>query len=158
EESWQSIGEHPEHPQFGTKKLLDALGLSRADVQPLAHAELKPAQRARWSLVCEAMRPAATTERWHRFTAAAAKKDMAAALTGLSLVEAATAEEEAEAVALMLREAAETPSRTAVLVTPDRSLARRVSARLATWDLAPDDSSGQPFAASLAGTLLDLVA
>ena len=37
------------------------------------------------------------------------KKEMAAALTGMCAVEAATAEEEAEAIALMLREAVETP-------------------------------------------------
>ena len=42
EESWALIDDHPEHPQFGLKKLIDALGLSRADVRPLgasrAHA------------------------------------------------------------------------------------------------------------------------
>ena len=47
-----------------------------------AERSAPPAERARWSLACEAMRPAATTERWHRFAAAADKKEMAAALTG----------------------------------------------------------------------------
>ena len=74
------------------------------------------------------------------------------------LVEAATAEEEAEAVALMLREAVETPGRTASLITPDRSLARRVAARLETWDIHAEDTAGQPFGATLAGMLLDLTA
>ena len=158
EESWASIGDHPEHPQFGLKKLIEALGLVRADIQPLAGAERSPAQRARWSLVCEAMRPAATTERWHRFAGDADKKRMAAALTGMWLVEAATAEEEAEAVALMLREAVETPGRSASLITPDRGLARRVAARLETWDVHAEDTAGQPFGATLPGTLLDLAA
>ena len=82
DESWALIDAHPEHPQFGLKKLIDGLGLSRADVRPLGGAERSPAERARWSLACEAMRPAATTERWHSFTAAANKKEMAAAPDG----------------------------------------------------------------------------
>lgn len=158
DESWASIDGHPEHPQFGLKKLMDALGLSRADVQPLGQHERSSAERARWALACEAMRPAATTERWHRFTAAADKKEMAAALTGMCAVEGATAEEEAEAVALMLREAAETPGRTARLVTPDRALARRVAARLEVWGIAVEDAAGLPFGQTLPGVLLDLVA
>ena len=158
EESWALIDEHPEHPQFGLKKLLDALGLSRADVEPLGGAERSPAERARWSLACEAMRPAATTERWHRFTAAAKKETMAAALTGLCVVEAASAQEEAEAIALMLREALETPGKTARLITPDRALARRVAARLDVWGIAVEDAAGLPFGATLPGVLLDLVA
>ena len=48
----------------------------------------------------------------------------------------AGAEDEAEAIALILREAAETPGRTAALVTPDRALARRVAARLEAWGIA----------------------
>ena len=123
--------------------------------------QLKPRtmmRRARASLVSEAMSPDGTTERWHRFAAAANKRDMAAALTELNVIEAATAEEEAEAVALMLREVAETPGGTAALVTPDRVLARRVAARLEVWDLDVEDTAGQPFAKTIPGALLDLVA
>lgn len=158
DESWALIDAHPEHPQFGLKKLLDGLGLSRADVRQLDGAERSPAARARWSLACEAMRPATTTERWHNFTADADVKEMAAALTGMCAVEAATAEEEAEAIALMLREAAETPGRTARLITPDRALARRVAARLEVWGIIVEDAAGLPFARTIPGVLLDLVA
>ena len=158
DESWALVGEHPEHPQFGLKKLLDALGLSRRDVQPLGGAPLTPAGRARWSLACEAMRPAATTERWHRFTSAADKKEMASALLGMCAVEASTAEEEAEVVALVLRQAAEMPGRTARLITPDRALARRVAARLEVWGIIVEDAAGLPFGRTLPGVLLDLAA
>ena len=157
DESWALIDAHPEHPQFGLKKLIDGLGLSRADVRPLSGAERPAAERARWSLACEAMRPAATTERWHSFAAAANIKEMAAALTGMCVVEAATAEEEAEAIALMLREAVETPGRTARLITPDRALARRVAARLEVWGIVVEDAAGLPFARTLPGVLFDLV-
>jgi ATP-dependent helicase/nuclease subunit B len=158
DESWAAIAKHPEHPQFGLKRLIDALGLSRQDITPLGGAEQTATRRARWSLACEAMRPAGTTERWHRFTASANKKDMAAALVHFSAIEAATAEEEAEVVALILREVTEMPGRTAMLVAPDRALARRVAARLSVWDIAIEDAGGEPFARSIPGAFLDLVA
>jgi len=47
-------------------------------------------------------------------------------------------------IALKLREALETPGRTAALVTPDRALARRVRVELGRWGLAVDDSAGTP--------------
>jgi ATP-dependent helicase/nuclease subunit B len=158
QESWAAIANHPEHPQFGLKKLIEALGLSRQDIAPLGGPEQAPARRARWSLACEAMRPAGTTERWHRFAASANKKDMAAALVNFSAIEAATADEEAEVAALILREVTETPGRTAMLVAPDRALARRVAARLAVWEIAIDDAGGEPFGRSIPGAFLDLVA
>jgi ATP-dependent helicase/nuclease subunit B len=158
EASWTAVGDHPEHPQFGLKKLLDALGIARADVRPLGERAPAPVEGARWALACEAMRPAATTERWHRFAAAANKEHMAAALKDVCAIEAATAEEEAEVIALMLREAVETPGRTARLITPDRGLARRVSARLKVWDIDAEDTAGVPFGRTVPGGFLDLVA
>ena len=158
EESWSAIlPEHPEHPQFGMRKLLAALGVDRRDVQPLPGAALAEPQRVRMALVSESMRPARTTERWHQFTARA-ERAAAQALEGLAILEAASAEEEAEVIALILREVVETPARTAALVTPDRMLARRVCARLAAWDLYVEDSAGQPLAKTPVGAFLELVA
>ena len=57
-------------------------------------------------------------------------------------------------IALALREALETPQRTAALVTPDRDLARRVTAELRRWDIEIDDSAGQPLADTPPATLL----
>src|SRR4029079_9670569 len=158
EESWNAIvPAHPEHPQFGLKKLLDALGVRREDVLPLPGPVPDAPQRARAALLSEAMRPARTTERWHRFMAGIRIKEMTQALAGVTLLEASGAEDEAEAVALILREVVETPGRTAALVTPDRQLARRVAARLASWDLHVEDSAGQPLGRSAVGAFLDLV-
>ena len=61
---------------------------------------------------------------------------------------------EALAIALALREALETPGKTAALVTPDRQLATRVSALLARWGIDADDSAGKMLSATPAGTLL----
>lgn len=156
-ESWQTIvPEHAEHPQFGLKTLLDALGCARSDVAKLGAAP-SDAARARTRLIAEAMRPAGTTQRWESFAAAARKNTSDAAPQGLSLVEAPTAQDEAEAVALILREAAETPGKTAALVSPDRFLARRVAIRLEAWGIKVDDSAGRPLGKTPPGALLDLV-
>jgi ATP-dependent helicase/nuclease subunit B len=79
-------------------------------------------------------------------------------LGGIRAVELADPAAEATAIALALRESIETPGRTAALVTPDRMLASRVSALLARWDIAADDSAGRPLSQWPAGTLLLAIA
>jgi ATP-dependent helicase/nuclease subunit B len=76
------------------------------------------------------------------------------ALDGVRVIEAATVAEEAQAVALALRRALETPGRTAALVTPDRGLARRVAALMERWGISVDDSAGVPLTATPPGTLV----
>ena len=157
EESWQTIvPEHPEHPQFGLKKLIDALEVRREEVLELPGDAPTAGERGRVRLVSEAMRPARTTERWYRYIAKASTTDVAQAVAGVAVLEAPSAEDEAEAIALILREVAETPHRTAALVTPDRLLARRVAVRLEAWGLTVEDSAGQPLAKTAIGALLDL--
>ena len=170
-DSWAAIGPaHPEHPQFGLKKLLAALGVDRHEVAVLPGCTASAGQAARYRLISEAMRPAGTTEHWHRFLASASQgakqkpdraadpsAELAGALRGWALIEAASPADEAEAVALLLREAAEQPGKTAMLVTPDRALARRVSARLKAWDLEVPDQAGRGLASTESGVFLDLV-
>ena len=48
----------------------------------------------------------------------------------------------------------EEPGRTAALVTPDRNLARRVSAHLRRWGIEADDSAGRPLSETPPGTFL----
>jgi len=158
EESWNAIvPEHPEHPQFGLKKLLDHLGAERSDVQVLAGVQPSADREARNAFISEAMRPTKTTQKWHTYTATTAPETIKQALTGVSLIEAPNAQDEAEVVALILREAVETPGRTAALVSPDRLLARRVAIRLEAWGIRVDDSAGRPFAKTVPGTFLNLV-
>ncbi len=68
-----------------------------------------PAPYGREMLVSEALRPAATTDRWQRRLGSA---DFAAAadraMAGVRVIEAANVEEEALAIAVCLREAVET--------------------------------------------------
>jgi ATP-dependent helicase/nuclease subunit B len=143
------------HAQFAMYALLATLGLTRHDVVALS----APAPHSREALVSEALRPAATTERWQQraktkdFDAAAGK-----ALASLAMIEAANAEEEALAIAVALREALETKDKAAALVTPDRALARRVVAALERWQVAVDDSGGDSLGQTEAGVFARLAA
>jgi ATP-dependent helicase/nuclease subunit B len=157
EESWQRIvPEHPEHPQFGLKRMLDALGIAREQVACLPGAAPNAQQRARAAFLSEVMRPAQTTERWRRFAAPENRSDRALACAGITTLNAPSAEDEAEAIALILRQALETPARTAALVSPDGALARRVAARLAGWGVDLEDSAGRSLATTGIGTFLEL--
>ena len=143
------------HPQYGLKLLLGQIGVGREEVRPLSGARTVPESRDRF--VSEAMRPASTAERWSDRSAVQeeAKRE---AIAGISLVEAANEREEALAVAVLLRRAAETPDRIAALVTPDRGLARRVAVELRRWGIDVDDSAGRPLARTPPGILARLVA
>lgn len=143
------------HPQTMLKRLLSIIGVAREEVRPIGAPE--PERRARMELLAEALRPADTTDAWLAYRAArgAFFED---ALRGVAFVEAADEREEALALALFMREALETPGRTAALVTPDRDIARRVSAELARWGIEIDDSGGRPLAATPIGALARLVA
>ncbi|MCE1236467.1 MAG: double-strand break repair protein AddB [Hyphomicrobiales bacterium] len=148
----------PSHPQYGLRLLLDGMDLGRADVRRIGRDGGADAA-ARRRLVSEAMRPAETTEAWRDFAETIGRGgfDLDGALRGLALIEARHEAEEAVAVALTLREAIETPGATAALVTPDRNLARRVSAELARWGLEIDDSAGRPLGHTPPGALFRLV-
>lgn len=145
--SWAAL--EPTHPQHGLKRLLATLGADRREVGDWVAALPPPPRRA---LLRETFRPAATAEAWTR------AEVPAAALDGLFRVDCATPREEAQVIALILRETLETPGRTAALVTPDRDLAQRVAAEMRRWGVEIDDSAGVPLGQSGVGRFLRLVA
>ena len=73
-------------------------------------------------------------------------------------IDCAAPGEEALVIALLLRQALEQEGKTAALVTPDRNLARRVSAELKRWKIEVDDSAGLPLAKTAPGSFLRLLA
>ena len=85
------------------------------------------------------------------------RQELAAALAGVTLIEATDEREEALAIAVCLRESLERPGRTAALVTPDRGLAERVRAELLRWNVEIDDSGGSSLASSRAGVMARLI-
>jgi ATP-dependent helicase/nuclease subunit B len=146
--------QHPDHPQYGLAKLLGSLGADRRNVAVLGTMQ-HPAF-ARSAMLGEALRPAATTDRWHDLARAMTPEDAVAALTGVHAIVTPTAQDEADVAALILRKAIETPGKTAALVSPDRVLARRVGVRLAAMGVQVDDSAGRPFGKTVSGAFLDL--
>lgn len=73
-----------------------------------------------------------------------------------TLLQAGSKQEEAEAIALVLKQAHEEGLKAAV-VTPNRELGERVSACLAQWDINPDNSAGTPLVHTSEGRLAMLV-
>ena len=136
------------HPQFGLRRLLDRIGVARGEVRRWPRGGTGATPPARSRAIAHAFTAAAFTDRWQALTKRQRR------LTGVRAVELANPAAEAQAVALALREAAETPGRTAALVTPDRALAARVAAHLRRWDIAADDSAGRPLSLTPPGTLL----
>lgn len=154
-EAWDQVGE--QHPQGAMRRLLHRAGVDRGVVRRWRN---EADSRGRWRrrLVNEALRPAEATADWlaqiAKLRAESEKVDpIAEGLSGLSLVNASGEEEAALACALLLREALETPGKTAALVTPDQQLARRAGLYLARWGVVPDSSAGAPLAASAPAVL-----
>ena len=149
DDAWAKL--EPGHPQFGLKALLERLEVARAAVAPWPVGDVTDPARARW-LSC-AMLPAEAADDWRRPGGLPSTP-----LTGVARIDCANPQEEAGLIALALREALERPGRTAALVTPDRSLARRVTAELARFGIAIDDSAGQPLDQTPPGVFLRLLA
>jgi ATP-dependent helicase/nuclease subunit B len=164
EEEWRALGPHQAdpvtgrarraievHPQFHLKQLLERMGMTRDDVATWPDGSDHDASAARGRTIATALAPADYTARWTEL------RPQQRQLVDVRIAELASPAEEAQAIALALREALETPDRTAALVTPDRSLARRVSAHCARWNIAVDDSAGRPLSIAPPGTLLTAI-
>jgi ATP-dependent helicase/nuclease subunit B len=153
EDSWEKLGE--DHPQYNLKSLLSHMGVTRADVGEWALENPPALNHARVALLSEALRPAETTEKWRALTTTDIPEQ---ALTGFSRIDCDTPQEEADTIALIMRETLETPAKTIALITPDRRLARRVAVSLRRWGIDIDDSGGQPLTELPIGTWLMLTA
>ncbi len=156
-EEWDALGLHdPEsgrrdietHPQYQLKLLLDRIGVARGEVRPWRWGGGRDSPAARGRAVANAMAPAEFTHKWQSLKTGERR------LSGVRAAVFATPGDEAQGIAIALRELVETPERTAALVTPDRALAQRVVTHLKRWGIDADDSAGQPLSATAPGTLL----
>ena len=165
EEEWQALGPHEQdpargfrprpleaHPQFHLKLLLDRMGIGRAEVEAWRWGGGHDAPAVRSRALAHAMTPARFTARWQRMAPAERR------LSGVKAIELADPAEEAQAIAIAIREKIGEAGATAALVTPDRSLAQRVAAHLRRWGIEADDSAGRPLSQTPPGTLLLLLA
>jgi ATP-dependent helicase/nuclease subunit B len=154
ETEWDAIGGSEDaspietHPQYQLHLLLDRMGVARAEVNSWRWGSEIDARAARSRVISNAMAPAADTKKWVLLD----RKDRD--VGGVRAIELPNPADEAQAIAILLRGALEEPGKTAALVTPDRSLAMRVSAHLKRWGIEADDSAGQPLSTTPAGTLI----
>lgn len=154
DEEWEAIGGTDStppietHPQYQLHRLLDRMGVARAEVQSWRWGGEADARAARTRTISNAMAPARFTGKWETLD----RKDRD--VQGVRALELADPAEEAQAIAILLRSALEEPGKTAALVTPDRALATRVSAHLKRWGIVADDSAGQPLSATPPGALI----
>lgn len=158
--SWKAIDEG--HPQRAMKALIERIGIGPSDVRewPQIDPKYDPgrAAGARVRLVTEALRPADETADWLArldFLNGEWEGDIVAeGLSGLSVIEAPDPASEARAIALALRETLETPEKTAMVVTPDRALARRITTEMARFGVELDDSAGEALSDTAPGAFL----
>ena len=152
EEDWQAILDDPGHPQNLMATFLERLELAPAAVGIWDGPKIAAGPPARMALLATALLPATRTEHWRG--AAVAPE----ALEGVRRLDCAGPQEEAQAIALLLRRQAERrDGGTAALVTPDRGLARRVAAELQRWKIEIDDSAGVPLNKTPPGMFLRLL-
>lgn len=151
DEHWNALAiDQPEHAESGTARLLGMLGATRGDVAEFpARSTAIPQGRA--AMLRRALLPAPALY-------AAWRSAPAPALDGLFRLNATDQRQEALAIAMVLRNALETPGARAALITPDRELARRVSAELLRFGIVADDSAGEALGETPPAVFLRLLA
>ena len=153
DEEWDALGPDEQgrgeetHPQYHLKLLLDRMGIARGEVQvwPASGRAASPAVRgARGRQRDDG---GGLQRQMERAQAARAAADRRARRRVRRCCRGSAGDRLGAARAL------ETPGQTAALVTPDRMLARRVSALLQRWGIEADDSAGRPLSETPAGNL-----
>ncbi len=165
DESWDAVGTEESHPQFGLYRLLARLGVDRSAVRDWPSAgtartgndDAPRAAEDRVRLVAEALRPASTTNAWARKPREPLSLANALGLN-VQIISCRDPDAESRTIALLLRQALETPLKNAMLVTPDRNLGRRVAAEMGRWGITVDDSAGTPLSATPPAAFLLLLA
>lgn len=150
---WPDLSEgdmSEDHPQYRFEALLKELELRPSDIRHWVSGEAP--EPARNKLLSLALRPAPVTDQWLE-EGQEASLLLPGATENVTLLEAQTGRLEALAIALRLRRAAKDGT-AAALITPDRTLARQVTAALDRWGIRPDDSAGEPLHLSPLGRFM----
>ena len=133
------------HPQYPLAQLLKSLGVSRGQVALWQGTADSPdpynaEQTGRLALLREAMRPANQSGQWRLIPEQ--QIVTAQSLEGMTRVDCYDRHEEAEVIALAMREALETPGKTAMLISADQRLGQMVSGELKRWGIMVSSSAG----------------
>jgi ATP-dependent helicase/nuclease subunit B len=145
-------GDAVTHPQYHLKLLLNRMGVGRDEVQPWHRAGLGKGPPQRSHAISSLFLPPEASKAW------VALPPEKRRLSGVRLMETANPEEEAQAIALLVRQALDEPEKRIAVITPDRGLAGRIAQHLGRWKIEADDSAGRPLAQTAAGRLLLLLA
>ncbi|QKG71396.1 double-strand break repair protein AddB [Erythrobacter mangrovi] len=140
------------HPQYHLKLLLNRMAVRREEVQPWHRRGMAASEPERSHAIGSLFLPPEASKSWVDLPAEKRR------LSGVRVMTTANPEEEAQAIALLVREAVEEPEKRVAVITPDRGLARRVVHHLARWNIVADDSAGRPLSQTAAGRLLLLLA
>ena len=151
EETPFARGDAVTHPQYHLKLLLNRMGIARGEVQQWHRAGLGKGPPARSHAISSLFLPPQASKSWADLPPDRRR------LAGVRLVTCANHEEEAQAIALLIRKALETAGRRIALVTPDRGLASRVVQHLRRWNVEADDTAGRPLPQTAAGRLFLLL-
>ncbi|GAA0280358.1 double-strand break repair protein AddB [Alteraurantiacibacter aestuarii] len=141
-------GDAVSHPQYHLKLLLNRMGVARGEVQPWHRAGLGKGPPERSHAISSLFLPPEASKSWVDLPAEKRR------LAGVRLIETAHPEEEAQAIALLVREALLEPEKRVAVVTPDRGLAGRVVQHLRRWHIEADDTAGRPLAQTPAGRVM----
>lgn len=136
------------HPQYHLKLLLNRMNANREEVQQWHRKGIGAAPPERTHAISTLFLPPEASKSWVDLEARKRR------LSGVRLMTMPTSEEEAQAIALLVREALETPEKRVAVVTPDRALARRVMRHLERWNIAADDTAGRPLNLTAAGRFI----
>ena len=140
------------HPQYHLKLLLNRMGIARGEVRPWHRRGIGAAEPERSHAISSLFLPPQASTGWVDLPPEKRR------LSGVRIMESANPEEEAQAIALLVRQALVEPEKRIAVVTPDRGLAARVAAHLRRWNVEADDSAGRPLSQTAAGRLVLLLA
>ena len=157
--SWDCLGQVKDetsysHPQIMLKRLLEQMGVARDEIDEIG--ELTKDLSARRRIISVAMASAQQTAYWREFCHDS-REIFKVGLEGVSYVEAPDERLESLTLALFMREVLDQPGKTALLITPDRNIARRVAQDLQRYNITIDDSGGLVFALTPTGALSTLI-
>ncbi len=148
DKSWDHIGET--HPQNTMKRLITRMEIERHQMKQWREADKY--SNARLDIARAVTCPAETCDSFDM-----EEDKLKAGLQDVELIEADNSRHEAQVIAIAVRQCLEDPDKKAVIITPDRNLARRISSSLRRWDIHVDDSAGQPLHMKPAGIFINRI-
>lgn len=134
------------HPQALFREFFSRTKMARTEIEVWG----TPYRPGRESLVRDVLLPEEGISRW-------GETSIEYNTEGISVLSAADAQQEAQSIALILRDVASSPGRSGALVTPDRALAQRVRHELLRFGIHADDSAGEPLARTPSAVFLRLI-